>query len=112
MTENDFEQKWEGISVDDMTDDQFVEFKNDCFSMYEETGFLEKFDSPYDDIGGGQHEHNGMSFKVLRRANTSECDIECMPIWLVEFENGDTAYCYPEEICVSEHWRYNSTGQE
>lgn len=108
MTEIEFEEKWEGISVDDMTDDQFVEFKNDCFSMYEETGFTDRFNSPYDDEG----EHNGMTFKVLRRANTSECDIECMPIWFVEFENGDTAYCYPEEICVSEHWRYNSTGRE
>jgi hypothetical protein len=103
MTEMEFEQKWAGISVDDMTDDQFVEFKNDCFSMYEETGFLEKFDSPYDDIGGGLHEHNGMAFKVLRRANRSECDLEAMPLWLVRFENGDEAYCYPEEICVVEH---------
>lgn len=99
MTENEFGKKWEGISVDDMTDVQLVEFKNDCFDLYEGSGFIDRFDSPYDDEG----EHNGMTFKVLRRANTSECDIEAMPIWFVEFENGDTAYCYPEEICVAEH---------
>ena len=99
MTEKDFNAKWGNINVDDMTDGELQEFKNDCFSVYEETGFIEKFDSPYDDEG----EHNGMTFKVIRRATTEEVDLEAMPVWLVEFENGDTAYCYPEEICKAEH---------
>lgn len=103
MTQAEFDKKWGGINTDDMTDEQFVEFKNDCYEMYEETGFIDKFDSPYDDIGGGMHEHNGMKFKVLRRATTEECDLEAMPLWYIEFENGDTAYCYPEEICKAEH---------
>lgn len=98
MTEKDFNAKWQHRQVDDMTDEELLEFKNDCFSMYEETGFLEKFDSPYDDEG----EHNGMTFKVIRRATIEECDLEAMPLWLIEFENGDTAYCYPEEICKIE----------
>lgn len=98
MTEKDFNTKWQHRQVDDMTDEEFLEFKNDCFSMYEETGFLEKFDSPYDDEG----EHNGMTFKVIRRATIEECDLEAMPLWFIEFENGDTAYCYPEEICKIE----------
>ena len=99
MTETDFRNKWGGISPDDMTDEQFLEFKNDCYEMYEETGFIDKFDSPYDDEG----EHNGMPFKVVRRATQEEVDIEAMPLWFIEFENGDTAYCYPEEICKAEH---------
>ncbi len=103
MAEKDFDAKWGNINVDNLSDEEFQEFKDDCFSMYEETGFIEKFDSPYDDIGGGQHEHNGMAFKVISRATTEECDLEAMPLWLVEFENGDTAYCYPEEICKAEH---------
>lgn len=103
MTEIEFSKKWSGIGVDNMTDDQLVEFKNDCFDLYESIGFIDRFDSPYDDIGGGMREHNGMKFKVLRRATMEECDLEAMPLWLVEFENGDTAYCYPEEICASEH---------
>lgn len=103
MTEIEFNNKWGNINTDDMTEEQFLEFKNDCYEMYEETGFIDKFDSPYDDIGGGEHEHNGMAFKVLRRATQDEVDIEAMPIWLIEFENGDTAYCYPEEICKAEH---------
>ena len=99
MTKMELKQKLEGISVDGMTDDQLAEFKNDCFSMYEESGFIDKFDSPYDDEG----EHNGMTFKVIRRATIEECDLEAMPLWFIEFENGDTAYCYPEEICKAEH---------
>ena len=102
MTQAEFDKKWGGINTDDMTDSQFIEFKNDCFALYEEGGFIEKFNSPYDDIGGGQHEHNGMAFKVIRRATAEECDIEAMPLWYIEFENGDTAYCYAEEICKLE----------
>ena len=99
MTEEIFNKKWGDKDIDEMSDEEFVQFKNDCFQLYEDTGFLEKFDSPYDDGG----EHNGMSFKVIRRATTQECDLEAMPIWFIEFENGDTAYCYPEEIAVLEH---------
>ena len=103
MTLSEFEKKWGKVDVDTLSDAEFARFKQDCFEMYEQTGFIDKFDSPYDDIGGGEHEHNGMTFKVLRRATMQECDIEAMPIWYIEFENGDTAYCYPEEICVAEH---------
>lgn len=95
MTNKEFEEKWGELRIEEMTDEQFMEFKEDCFAMYEQGGFADKFDSPYDDQG----EHNGMSFKVLRRATTEECDLEAMPIWFIQFENGDTAYCYPEEIC-------------
>ena len=97
MTKEIFKNKWPWSStkVDDMTDSELAEFKEDCFQLYEQTGFIEKFDSPYDDHG----EHNGMKFEVIRRATVEECDLEAMPIWLVKFENGDEAYCYPEEIC-------------
>lgn len=98
MTLKEFNLKWGHFTTDEMSDEQFQEFKNDCFSMYEETGFTSLFNSPYDDNG----EHNGMTFKVIRRATAEECDIEAMPLWLIEFENGDTAYCYPEEICKAE----------
>ena len=99
MTKEEFDNKWKNVSIDDLTDEEFENFKEDCFSMYEESGFIDVFDSPYDDEG----EHNGMPFKVIRRATKEECDIEAMPIWLVEFANGDTAYCYPEEIAKAEH---------
>ena len=44
-----------------------------------------------------------MRFEVIRRATEEECDLEAMPLWLIRFENGDEAYCYPEEICKIEH---------
>ena len=98
MNKEMFDKKWQDINVNEMSDEQLSDFKNDCFSLYENNGFIEYFNSPYDDEG----EHNGMKFKVIRRANLNECDLEAMPIWLVEFENGDKAYCYPEEICIME----------
>lgn len=101
--ERDFKEKWGDVDVDELPDEKFREFKDDCFRLYEQTGFLELFDSPYDDIGGGKHEHNGMRFEVIRRATPEECDLEAMPLWLVKFENGDEAYCYPEEIALIEH---------
>ncbi len=99
MTEQEFHSKWDRVKIDELPEDSYREFKQDCFDMYETTGFLDAFDSPYDDHG----EHNGMPFKVLRRAKEGECDLEAMPLWLIEFENGDSAYCYPEEICKTEH---------
>lgn len=98
MTKKEFDEKWKTVDTDKLSDEEFQQFKQDCFAMYEQAGFLDTFDSPYDEQG----EHNGMTFKVVRRATTEECDLEAMPLWLVEFENGDTAYCYPEEICKTE----------
>lgn len=98
MTEKEFDQKWKDADPDKLSDEELRQFKQDCFAMYEQTGFLDAFNSPYDEQG----EHNGMAFKVVRRATAEECDLEAMPLWLVEFENGDTAYCYPEEICKAE----------
>lgn len=98
MTEKEFDKKWKDADPDKLSDEELRQFKQDCFAMYEQTGFLDTFNSPYDEQG----EHNGMPFKVVRRATTEECDLEAMPLWLVEFENGDTAYCYPEEICKAE----------
>ena len=98
MTEKEFNKKWKAADPDKLSDEELLQFKQDCFAMYEQAGFLDAFNSPYDEQG----EHNGMAFKVVRRATTEECDLEAMPLWLVEFENGDTAYCYPEEICKAE----------
>ena len=99
MTQAEFDKKWGGISTDNMTDDEFVEFKEDCFSFYETTGFSDFFHSPYDEYG----EHNGKPFKVVRRATTDECDLDAMPLWVVTFEGEEEPYyCYPEEICREE----------
>lgn len=110
MTKEEFSKKWKNVDVDSLSFEQLKQFKEDCFQLYEETGFLEKFDSPYDDEG----EHNGMRFEMLRRARPfnpdgkteeekGEVDLRAMPVWKIRFENGEEAFCYPEEICRLEH---------
>lgn len=98
MNKKQFAQKWQNTPIDEMEEEVLREFKLDCFSMYEEIGFTEIFNSPYDDC----RTHNGQKFQVIRRALEDEADLEAMPIWLIQFENGETAYCYPEEICKEE----------
>lgn len=29
-------------------------------------------------------------------------DLECLPMWHIQFENGDKMAAYPEEICLYE----------
>jgi len=97
MTGTEFNRKWAGKVVDDMDEATLLEFKNDCFDLYESEGFSEVFHSPYDDE---YYQHNGKPFKVLRRAEVGEVDLEAMPVWVVEFEGEpEPFYCYPEEIC-------------
>lgn len=100
MTLEEFDKKWGGVDTDALEEQKFTEFKNDCFDMYETTGFSKTFHSPYDD---STYNHNGKPFKVLRRATVGEVDIEAMPVWVVEFEGEpEPFWCYPEEICVVE----------
>ena len=100
MTEKEYNDKWGGVNTDLMSEEEFYQFKQDCFEMYETTGFSDFFHSPYDDPG---YDHNGKPFKVIRRATEGECDLEAMPLWLVKFEDDDEPYyCYPEEICKIE----------
>ena len=103
--ERDFQEKWGEVDTYYLSNDELREFIDDCFELYERTGFLELFDSPYDDVGGlDGHEHNGMRFEVIRRVTTEDgFELEVLPLWFVRFENGDEAYCYPEEIAVIEH---------
>lgn len=101
MTEKEFDNKYKGVDIDTLNDKQFEQFKEDCFEMYEQGGFLERYDSPYDEF----EERKGMKFEVVRRARLDEVDIENMPIWVVKFEDGEETYCYPEEITKIENNR-------
>ncbi len=97
--EKAFKAKWDGIDREDMTDEQLTVFIEDCFTLYETTGFADTFRSPYSDMS----DYNGRPFKVIRRATAEECDIESMPMWVVKIEgNDDEVFCFPEEICKLE----------
>jgi hypothetical protein len=94
MTEKEFDEKWGNVNTDELTDLQLIAFKQDCFEMYEQGGFLDTYQSPYDEL----EERIGQKFEVVRRATIDNIEIESLPIWLVKFEDGELAYCYPEEI--------------
>ena len=101
MTEQELIAKW-GADCDpyELSEEDCIAYKNDCFDLYESEGFSDTFHSPYDDE---IYKHNGKHFKVLRRATIEECDVETLPIWLVQFEGEEEPYyCYAEEICKSE----------
>ena len=93
----EYEKTWKDVNLDDLDDDELRKNKEACFELYEKTGFLTLLDSPYVEESDMR---NGAPFKVLRRANETEADLEVMPIWLIQYEDGEKAYCYPEEISI------------
>lgn len=89
---------------DDLTEDEDHSFVNDCFDTYEHIGFAETFGTPYT----GEKKYVGMRFTVLCRVkeitedSENGADLENLPMWHIQFENGDTMAAYPEEICLAE----------
>lgn len=79
-------------------------FVSDCFDTYEHIGFAETFRTPYEE----EQKYVGMKFKVINRVkditkdSDNGADLECLPMWNIKFENGDTMSAYPEEICLAE----------
>ena len=72
-------------------------------------------------------EYIGMSFYVRRRTpahnaeNSEGADLECLPMWDIEFENGTGISAYPEEIipsvmkdygCPEDFWRQGTKEQQ
>lgn len=83
---------------DKMSTQREREFVNHCFDLYEKEGFAEKFWTPYE----GEAEHIGKKFKVLGRCPEERNDLEVLPLWDIEFEDGTQLTAYPEEIIPSE----------
>ena len=73
------------------------DFVNDCFDLYEQEGFSEKFwtsDEKY-------QKYIGQKFKVLNRTPEKRNDLCTLPLWDIEFEDGTQLTAYPEEIIPS-----------
>ena len=90
-----------------LTEYQERKFVNNCFFIYENIGFTDTFGTPY--TGETKYKkYTGMRFTVLGRVKevTEDkehgADLECLPMWYIQFENGDIAAAYPEEICLAE----------
>lgn len=82
----------EGLSFDDM-----LAYVQDSFDLYEKFGFKDKFDTPYEDY----QKYNGQSFEVVRRMSyvNDNIHLECLPKWIIRFEDGVEIEAWPEEIC-------------
>src|SRR5699024_2218724 len=93
---------------EEMTKEQEIEHLNKWFDIYEKEGFSKVFITPYDLHGG--ETRNGESFKVLGRVKPmtehdngeDTTDLENLPMWTIQFEDGETMGAYPEEIIPSE----------
>lgn len=88
---------------DDLCVDEERSFVRDCFDTYEHIGFADTFGTPYT----GERKYIGMKFVVLGRVkelaeDQNGADLECLPMWNIQFENGDTMAAFPEEICLAE----------
>lgn len=91
-------------SRDDLSEYEERNFINDCFDTYEHIGFADTFGPPYT----GEKKYEGMKFTVLGRVKEitedkeNGADLECLPMWNIQLENGDIMAAYPEEICLAE----------
>lgn len=89
---------------DEMTEDQEKEFVGDCFECYEGEGFAKRFWS----IGDDYAERCGKPFRVIGRVpvydelHPNGGDLECLPMWIIQFEDGFELEAYPEEIVPRE----------
>ena len=88
---------------DNLSYEEEKAFVEDCFDTYEHIGFANTFGTPYD----GERKYVGMKFAVLGRVrdiavDINGADLECLPMWHIQFENGEVIAAYPEEICLAE----------
>lgn len=95
MSVEEFDAKW-GDDVDRyaLSPEKAREFVADAFNMYENGGFSPTFHTPFTD----RADMNGVAFQVIGRATTDECDLEQLPMWKIEFEDGGQDYAFPCEI--------------
>ena len=77
-------------------------FLKDCYSAYETVGFADKFWSPFD-LKDEDKKYIGKPFKVIGRCEEGkEWDLESLPAWNIEFEDGHKMSAYPEEIYLND----------
>lgn len=97
MTYKEWCDKWSKVPFTQISDDEFREYIEDCFDMYETEGFhTDKFNAHY--VSGMSH--NGEPFEVVRRCTEGDVILfELLPAWDIKFADGTIIIAYPEEIC-------------
>lgn len=95
---NEFNLKYKSKLRDFMSEEEEREFINDYTNCCEEEGFNKVYWSPYTEW----EKYYGKPFKVIKRATEKENDLEVLPMWIIQFEDGKRIQAYPEEIVTSE----------
>lgn len=91
----------ENIYREEMTTEEHIAFVDYWFDQYEKGGFCETFETPFD-LKDVDKPYVGKPFEVVGRVAMYEADLETLPMWHIEFEDGHTMYAYPEEITILE----------
>lgn len=87
---------------DEMSIDREREFLKDLYSAYETSGFTNKFWTPFD-LNDEDKNYIGKSFKIVGRCEEGkDWDLESLPAWKIEFEDGHKMNAYPEEIYLKD----------
>lgn len=105
MSVEEFDAKWgEMPNRSEMDFETELEFIEDCFNMYETSGFSATYHSIGIDDG---KDFDGVAFQVIGRASYAnlDCDFEQLPMWHIEFEDGTKHMAFPEEITKIERER-------
>lgn len=87
----------ENVCREEMTTEEHIAFVNYWFEQYEKGGFCESFATPFD-LHDWDRPYIGKSFQVTGRVEFYEADLETLPMWHIEFEDGHRMDAYPEEI--------------
>ena len=105
MSIEEFETKWNGIDMNTIDFETELEYIEDAFNMYETSGFSATYHSIGIDDGNN---FDGLAFQVIGRASyaNGDCDIEQLPMWHIEFEDGTKHMAFPAEITKIERERH------
>ena len=95
---DEFDLKYKNKLRDFMSEEEEREFINDYCNCCETEGFNKVYWSPYTEW----EKYYGKPFKVIKRATEKENDLEVLPMWIIQFEDGKRIQAYPEEIVTSE----------
>jgi len=82
----------------EMTEEEEIEFVEDCFNLYEKEGFSPKFWTPFSDNA----DRIGLPIKIVGRIETDSIhDLSCLPMWRARLA-GSESEGFPEEVIPSE----------
>lgn len=85
---------------EDMNHTEEKRFVKYLYDLYEHYGFVKYF-CPTADLCTSDKPYIGKPFIVKERClEGKEFDLESLPAWIIQFNDGHEMIAYPEEICL------------